>query len=466
MFGRSYWEAVRVVESDFPEEDYLDAMAAWRDGGECGLPSLVNEVLDGPAGRYEVAWSLFPYFPDPGSPHGVVRVGVPRLAGEADEATASAAPAVASPFEIAESKSRGWDLPWDEDVPVLLWEADEAGMITRVGEGLRRWAGISGRDTKHADEFGRRVSLTPTWFQKVNACHAGGLPVDERMDVKTDDGVRALRFIGACVGGKILRGWAVPADEPSGRAASAVEAKLVAAESEKKMLRERLEHLVRALGEARRLEPAGQSGALEHIEDFLPLAVFVVDGSGVVVSANKPHSALTGVTARPGTAFETWLAHAAGGDTGNGEAAVEKWRAMGWRKQVPCVLPLVGAGGVEKLVEFQARLAGDGMMVVAARDVTDEQRMLESFKAGEARKRVENRPATAADGTRNAAAALRPLAALRHRVNNDLQVLAALCSMGDGMPVAPGPRTASLQRRLQVASLAYGATPPPPGWMT
>ena len=49
----------------------------------------------------------------------------------------------------------------------------------------------------------------------------------------------------------------------------------------------------------------------------------------------------------------------------------------------------------------------------------------------------------------------RRIGALRHRVNNDLQVLATLCAIDTG---TPGPRTASLQRRLQVASLAYGST--------
>ena len=564
MFGRSYWEAARVLETSLPASDFRNAMLNWRAAGAFPFPARVTEILQGADGaKYEIEWSLFPHYPDADdSAHGIVRVGVPRPLGAALEKPSKSigmsAPAPArpekeaSPFDAELPAIVDWNLPWEEDVPVLLWEVDATGVFRRVGEGLRRFAGISGTKKSHAEAFGSRVSLTPAWFQKVSACLRGGLPVDETMTVNTDEGPRSLRFIGARAGNELLRGWAMtlPSAAATDGAPTADALRLAAAEAEKSMLRERLDQLVRALGEARELSPPAENTADDwnEIGRHLPLAVVVLDARGDVIAANDALVSLIGQSHERGISFEKWLAEKALAS----EADLERWRSLGWRKQVPCVLRVAGSGGVEKSIELQCRLIGDGRMLVVARDVTDETRSAEMLRASEAkfrgffheaalamvvvnglgevvdanealanlmeRKRreiigcdldslleggwagaraldpghstllattdgkqvrvarldrpVANEAANAIlvlEEARSAAApslvphfpppapALesRRLGALRHRVNNDLQVLATLCSIDAG---TPGPRTASLQRRLQVASLAYGST--------
>jgi two-component sensor histidine kinase len=268
-----------------------------------------------------------------------------------------------------------------------------------------------------------------------------------------------------------------------------------------------------------------------------------------LLAANDALASLIGQSHQCGVSFENWLAEKALVPPED----LARWRSLGWRKQVPCVLRAVGSGGVEKSIELQCRLIGDGRMLVVARDVTDETRAAEMLRASEAKFRgffheaalamvvvnglgeiVDANEAladlvarkrrgiigsdldTLLEGGWAAARALDPghsallntsdgkpvrvarldrpvaseaanailvieeeristaapalvpyfpspapvsesrrLGALRHRVNNDLQVLATLYSIDAG---TPGPRTASLQRRLQVASLAYGST--------
>jgi PAS domain S-box-containing protein len=564
MFGRSYWEAARVLETSLPASGFRDAMSRWRSAGGFPFPDRVTEILQGADGaKYEIEWSLFPHYPDSAdTAHGIVRVGVPRALPAG--ATASAKPIgmsapgpvkpekEVSPFDAELPVVADWNLPWEEDVPVLLWEVDATGVFRRVGEGLRRFAGVSGANKSHAEAFGSRVSLTPAWFQKVSACLRGGLPVDETMAVATDEGPRPVRFIGARAGNEILRGWAMTLPSASTEGAAASDAlRLAAAEAEKSMLRERLDQLVRALGEARELSPRPGNAADDwnEIGRHLPLAVVVLDDRGDLLAANDALASLIGQSHQCGVSFENWLAEKALVPPED----LERWRSLGWRKQVPCVLRAVGSGGVEKSIELQCRLIGDGRMLVVARDVTDETRAAEMLRASEAKFRgffheaalamvvvnglgeiVDANEAladlvarkrrgiigsdldTLLEGGWAAARALDPghsallntsdgkpvrvarldrpvaseaanailvieeeristaapalvpyfpspapvsesrrLGALRHRVNNDLQVLATLCSIDAG---TPGPRTASLQRRLQVASLAYGST--------
>lgn len=563
MFGRSYWEAARVIETSLPAADFRNAMLNWRTAGEFPFPARATEVMQGADGaKYEIEWSLFPHYPDSGdSAHGIVRVGVPRPLGtipvKAAKSIGISAPGPvkqekeASPFDADLPAVADWNLPWEEDVPVLLWEVDATGVFQRVGEGLRRFAGVSGSNKSHAEAFGSRVSLTPAWFQKVSACLRGGLPVDETMTLNTDEGPRSLRFIGARAANDLLRGWAMTI--PSGKndgAPTSDALRLAAAEAEKSMLRERLDQLVRALGEARELSPPAGTADDDWTEigRHLPLAVVVLDARGDLLAANDALAALIGQSHERGVSFEKWLAEKALASAED----IDRWRSLGWRKQVPCVLRVAGSGGVEKSIELQSRLIGDGRMLVVARDVTDETRSAEMLRASEAkfrgffheaalamvvvnglgevidanealanlmaRKRremigadldtlldggwavaralepghstllnttagkparvarldrpVANEPANAILVIEEAPSAAAPtlvpyfpppapavefrrMGALRHRVNNDLQVLATLCSIDAG---TPGPRTASLQRRLQVASLAYGST--------
>lgn len=563
MFGRSYWEAARVLETSLEASEFRNYMLNWRTGSDFPFPSRVTEILQGADGaKYEIEWSLFPHYPDTAEvAHGIVRVGVPRalqsaVAKPAKSLGMSAPPPAKvekehSPFDADLPAVADWNLPWEEDVPVLLWEVDSAGVFLRVGEGLRRFAGVSGTGKGHAEAFGKRVSLTPAWFQKVNACLGGGLPVDETMNVATDEGPRPVRFVGARAGKEFLRGWAMTLPGGGSEGPPPADAmRLAAAEAEKSMLRERLDQLVRALGEAHDLSPkiGTSAGDWNEIGRHLPLAVVVLDARGDILAANDALASLIGQSHEQGAAFETWLAEKALAS----EDGLARWRSLGWRKQVPCVLRIAGSGGVEKYIELQSRLIGDGRMLVVARDVTDETRSAEMLRASEAKFRgffheaalamlvvnglgevVDANEALATlmerkrreiigsdldsllvggwtivrvlepghstlmstiDGKSVRVARLdrpvalqaanailvieevrasvapsivpyfpplspalesRRLGALRHRVNNDLQVLATLCSIDTG---TPGPRTASLQRRLQVASLAYGAT--------
>lgn len=435
MFGRSYWDAARVLETDFPEIDFRQSVSNWRAGGGLTLPPKTVEILQGADGtRYRIEWSLFPYFPDTGdAAHGIARVGVPHIVKEEILSTPSPAPAKRAETESAPSEL-------------------------------------------------------------------------------------------------VLR--------------------LAAAEAEKTMLRERLDQLVRALGEARELAPRAESPPddWKEIGTHLPLAVLVLDAKGDILAANDALESLIGQSYESGVSFERWLAEKALAP----KDEIDRWRSLGWRKQVPCVLRVAGCGGVEKSIELQSRLIGDGRMLVLARDVTDETRTAEMLRASETkfrgffhdaalamvvvnglgeivdtnealatlvgRKRremlgagleslleggwaaardlepghsailvttdgksvrvarldrpAENVAANAMFVMENAGSATAPvfgpyfqppatalesrrIGALRHRVNNDLQVLATLCAIDAG---TPGPRTASLQRRLQVASLAYGAT--------
>lgn len=577
MFGRSYWEAARVLETTLGAGEFREMMLQWREGTEFPFPSRVTETLQGADGAsYEITWSLFPHYPDAGGPaHGLVRVGVPRpvpvVAPVPARPVGLAAPtSPASADKENETTAFGsdlpavadWNLPWEEDVPVLLWEVDASGVFRRVGEGLRRFAGITGNGKAHAEAFGGRVSLTPAWFQKVNACLRGGLPVDETMQVRTDEGTRPVRFVGARAGDGCLRGWAMTVPLAAGQAVESADAlRLAAAEAEKTMLRERLDQLVRALGEARDLAPKAESPAEDWSElaAHLPFAVMLLDPSGDLLASNDSLATLTGHTPEKGATFENWLAESAKVPAED----IATWRARGWRKQLPCTLRVAGPGGVEKSIELQSKLIGDGRMLVVARDVTDRIRADEMLRASEAKFRGffheaalpmavvnglgevvdandalarllgrKRRELTGGDldaileGGWSAARAIEPgcsarlrasdgqtvrvarldrpvahqaanailvidrgenesappdyptastpsmvpyfpppqssgsgesrrVGALRHRVNNDLQVLATLCSIDTG---TPGPRTASLQRRLQVASLAYGAT--------
>ncbi|MFM7182631.1 MAG: PAS domain-containing protein [Verrucomicrobiales bacterium] len=563
MFGRSYWEAAHVLETSLSAEDFRTTMLNWRTGGEFPFPAKITEILQSVDGeKYEIEWSLFPHYRDPTEDiHGIVRIGVPRaVTSEAIKPAKSigmTAPGPVkkekepSPFDAELPAVADWNLPWEEDMPVLLWEVDASGVFRRVGEGLRRFAGLSGSNKSHADAFGSRISLTPAWFQKVSACLRGGLPVDETMSVATDEGPRLVRFIGARAENETLRGWAMTLPAGTSDGAPAADAlRLAASEAEKSMLRERLDQLVRALGEARELSPrpTNADDDWNEIGRHLPLAVVVLDAQGDVLAANDALASLIGQSHERGVSFGKWLAEKALAS----EDDLGRWRSLGWRKQVPCVLRVAGSGGVEKSIELQSRLIGDGRMLVVARDVTDETRATEMLRASEAkfrgffheaaiamvvvnglgevvdaneslanlmdRKRREiigsdldtlldggwakaqtlepgrSTLLTTSDGkpvrvarldrpvANEAANAIlvieesvsatapalvpyfppqapivesRRLGALRHRVNNDLQVLATLCSIDAG---TPGPRTASLQRRLQVASLAYGST--------
>lgn len=574
MFGRSYWEAARVIETTLGAAEFRENMLQWREGTDFPFPSRLTETLQGADGaRYEITWSLFPHYPDAGgAAHGLVRVGVPRPVqaagpgaprpvGLSAPATPVAPEKESFPMAADIPAAADWNLPWEEDVPVLLWEVDSSGGFRRVGEGLRRFAGITGKEKAHAEAFGNRVSLTPTWFQKVNACLRGGLPVDETMEVRTDEGPRRVRFVGARAGESLLRGWAMTVPASADQSSDSGDAlRLATAEAEKTMLRERLDQLLRALGEARDLAPKSDppTDDWSELATHLPLAVLLLDSSGDLLAANEALATLTGHTHEKGMPFEKWLAEHARAT----EEDIATWRARGWRKQLPCTLRVAGPGGVEKCIELQSKLIGDGRMLVVARDVTDQSRADEMLRASEAKFRGffheaalpmavvnglgevvdaneslarllgrKRRELTGGDldaildGGWTAARAIEPgrsarlfasdgqpvrvarldrpvahqaanailviasdedeplpranptattpavvpyfpppdpgagesrrVGALRHRVNNDLQVLATLCSIDTG---TPGPRTASLQRRLQVASLAYGAT--------
>ena len=156
--------------------------------------------------------------------------------------------------------------------------------------------------------------------------------------------------------------------------------------AERDLLRTRLDRLMAALAEARRLAPE-TIGGLPDLADLFPAAIFLLDPEGMVVQANRQSPSVAGIEAKEGMDFATWL-HLAAGGGGDADAVVERWRDSVWRKQVPCVLPLRASGGTAKEVEFQGRLAGGGRLIVFARDVTDERRLLESLRASEARLRA------------------------------------------------------------------------------
>ncbi len=155
--------------------------------------------------------------------------------------------------------------------------------------------------------------------------------------------------------------------------------------AERDLLRTHLDRLMAALAEARRLAPE-TIGGLPDLADLFPAAIFLLDPEGMVVQANRQCPSVADIEAKEGMDFATWLHLAAGG--GDADAVVERWRDSVWRKQVPCVLPLRAGGGTTRDVEFQGRLAGGGRLIVFARDVTDERRLLESLRASEARLRA------------------------------------------------------------------------------
>jgi len=155
--------------------------------------------------------------------------------------------------------------------------------------------------------------------------------------------------------------------------------------AERDLLRTRLDRLMGALAEARRLAPE-TTGGLPDLADLFPAAIFLLDPEGMVLQANRQSPSVADIEAKEGMDFAAWLHRAAGGG-GDADAVVERWRDSVWRKQVACVLPLRACGGATKEVEFQGRLAGGGRLIVFARDVTEERRLLESLRASEARLR-------------------------------------------------------------------------------
>lgn len=351
LIGQSYWEVMKPAQTALTEKMFHECASRSREEGRFAFPPTVREVIQDASGPRDVTWNIHPFRPAGAGGPGILRVTLP---------------------ESGPRQGDAWEDMWGEDVPVLLWEADETGAFTRVSEGLRRLAGVAGDDVDHAAETTRRCRLPESWAPKIRACLMGGLSVDDHLIVRGVDADVPLRCIGMQAGRERVRGWAITTQgEGDDRAQGDLQARVEKLEQERATLKGKLEALVRAMSEAERLAPGGRH-ALGEAAEWFPGAIFLLDREGRVLQTNSRHSSIAAVPVREGAEFAVWLLHAAGG----GEAG--KKAAATWHRQVAgtlssATITLLAGEGQARQIEFSASPAGEGRLAVFAREVAEEE---------------------------------------------------------------------------------------------